>query len=112
VTSNVFSWKEAIEKGYEPRLYPFSAEKVPLGEYDASLDFKIWAKNIMAIGCYFTRIKSAEKFQLTVYCKSTGSYKIENGNVDFAQCAISCLYRIKVDADEKKRIVFKEAIAL
>lgn len=46
---NVLSWNVALEKGYEPRLYPYATEYVPLGEYEAVLDFKIWAKKAMAI---------------------------------------------------------------
>jgi hypothetical protein len=51
---NVLSWNVALEKGYEPRIYPYATEDVPLGEYEAVLNFKIWAKKAMAISCYFT----------------------------------------------------------
>lgn len=43
--SNVLSWNQALEQGYEPRLYPYLAN-IPLDEYDAKLDFKVWAKKI------------------------------------------------------------------
>jgi hypothetical protein len=41
---NVLSWHQALEKGFNPSDYPFQMESVPLGEFPATLDFKIWAK--------------------------------------------------------------------
>jgi len=37
--NNVISWNIALEKGYEPRLYSYTAEHIPVGEYEAILDF-------------------------------------------------------------------------
>lgn len=42
------SWNVALEKGYEPKLYPYATEHVPLGECKAVLDFKIRAKKVIA----------------------------------------------------------------
>lgn len=50
--SNVLSWNVALDKGYEPQLYPYTANHIPVGEYTARLDFKIWAKKAMAVCCY------------------------------------------------------------
>lgn len=108
--SNVMTWDEAIKKGYEPKLYPFSFEDVPLGTYEAMLDFKIWAKKIMAIGCYFTQNGTGQKFQVTVYCiRNAGVYKIENCETDFVQCSVEKMYEVCVCAGEKKKILFKRA---
>jgi hypothetical protein len=109
---NVLSWSVAVKSGFEMRLYPYAFEEVPLGEYEAVLDFKVWAKKIMAIGCYFTHALSGKRFQLTVYCKGTGLYKIEGSTIDFTECPIKRKYRLKVDADQKKRIVFKSALLI
>jgi hypothetical protein len=110
MAGNVLSWSAAIKKGYEPKLYPFSFEEIPLGEYYARLDFKIWAKKIMAICCYFSHEKTDQKFQLTVYCtQRTGVYKIDNCEIDFVQCPLNQVYEISVSADEKKKVIFKEA---
>jgi hypothetical protein len=110
MAGNVMSWKEALKKGYEPRLYPFSFGQVPIGEYNAVLDFKIWAKKIMGINCYFTQADTGIKFQLTVYCGGIGIYRI--GNVNFANCLTGCSYKIHVLANEKKRMLFQSAIKL
>ncbi len=61
--NNVLSWNIALEKGLEPRLYPYTAEHVPVGKYEAVLDFKIWAKKAMGICCYFTQRNTGIKFQ-------------------------------------------------
>jgi hypothetical protein len=103
---NVLSWSAAIKKGCEPTLYSFYFEKVPFGEYDAMLDFKIWAKKIMAINCYFTQVGTAKKFQLTVSCWY-GRYKLPGCATDFAQCPVNSFYKVMVIADErKKKILF------
>ncbi len=65
--SSVLSWNVALEKGYEQRLNPYATDHVPLGEYEAILDFKIWAKKVIAICCYFTQKVTGIRFQLTVY---------------------------------------------
>src|SRR5690242_20643718 len=110
---NVVSWNVAISKGFEPRLYPYTFEEVPLGEYGAVLDLKIWAKKVMAINCYFTQADTGKKFQLTVYCKhNSGVYKLEGCDIDFANCPIAKTYRIKVFADQKKKIVFSNAMLM
>ena|SRR5579885_744459 len=108
---SVMSWNVAINKGFEPRLYPYTFEDVPLGEYDAVLDAKIWAKKVMGINCYFTQTNTGRKFQLTVYCKhNSGIYKLEGSSIDFAHCPIGKNYRIKVFADQKKKIIFAGAV--
>jgi len=111
MATNVLSWGVALDKGFEPSEYPYTIDKVPLGEYEAILDFKIWAKKVMGICCYFTQVVSGKKFQLTVYCKGrTGAYKIIEGcGIDFTSCPIGTAYKIKVGANEKKKIVFEKA---
>ena len=107
---NVLSWNAALDIGLDPRKYTYVAGEIPLGEFEAVLDFKIWAKKILAIGCYFTHAVTEQKFQLTVYCKAgVGLYRVEECSIDFTECPIGRLYRVKVIADQKKKIVFKGA---
>ena len=110
MASNVFPWKDALAKGLNPGLYSYS--DVPLGEYDAILDFKIWAKKVMAINCYFTQTDTGKKIQLTVYCNEAGIYKPGKSEVNFANCEIGRTYRINVIANQKKRIVFAAVLEL
>lgn len=105
--SNVLTWSNALAKGFNPGSYSYS--DVPLGDYNARLDFKIWAKKVMAISCYFTRTDSENKIQLTVYCNEAGIYKPGISEVNFANCEIGRTYRIKVIANQKKKIVFENA---
>jgi hypothetical protein len=58
--SNVLTWKNALDEGHEPRLYPYAAESIPTGQLEARLDFKIWAKNTMGVSCYFTAIAAGD----------------------------------------------------
>jgi hypothetical protein len=110
MTGNVMTWEEAIRKGYEPKLYLFSSKDVPLGTFEAILDYKIWAKKIMAICCYFTEKNTAKKFQLTVYCdRNQFAYKIGSCETDFVCCPVGQTYEICLSADEKKKILFKSA---
>jgi hypothetical protein len=107
MASNVLAWKDALAKGLNPGLYAY--QDVPLGEYDAILDFKIWAKKVMAISCYFTQADTGKKIQLTVYCSEAGIYK-PGGDVNFATCDIGKAYRIHVAANQKKKIVLLHAL--
>lgn len=108
--SNVLSWGQALEKGYEPKLYPYQLEQIPLNEYEAKLDFKIWAKKIAGICCYFTQHGTGIKFQLTVYRRRLDElYQLEGCDIDFKICPISILYYIKVGLNSKGNITFKDA---
>ena len=42
---NLLSWNPVMERGYEPREYPFNSVDIPSGTCNAQLDFRIWAKN-------------------------------------------------------------------
>ena len=106
---NVLSWDVALRNGFKPHLYTYAFDAIPLGECEAMLDFKIWAKKIMAVGCYFTHAATEQKFQLTVYCSGTGLYRIKDCPIDFTECPVGRLYKVKVIADQKKKIVFKGA---
>jgi hypothetical protein len=107
---NVLSWKKAIGQGLHPGLYRY--DEVPTGEYAAVLDFKIWAKKLMAINCYFTQAETGMKIQMTVYCKEAGEYKLEGSEIDFATCPVHRCYHIKVVANQKKKMIFAGALLL
>jgi hypothetical protein len=95
--NSVLSFRVAISKGYEPRLYTYDSAKIPLGEMDAELDFKTWSKRIISINCYFTKIDTGDKFVVTVYCHhKTGRYTLPGSTVDFGQCPVNCTYSIEV----------------
>ena len=110
--SNVLSWHIALERGFEPRLYPYVTAQVPLGTYEAVLDFKIWARKAMAICCYFTQRDTGVKFQLTVYRRPEDkSYRLEEGDVDFRVCPVNRVYTIKVIWNGKQQAAFQYAAA-
>jgi len=113
MAGNVVSWGTAIRKGYTPGLYTYEGDQVPMGAFAAVLDFKIWAKKVLGINCYFTAIGSGQKFQLTVYCqRETGLYRIRGGQLDFTQCPVKGTYSIRTVrnmVNGKSRVVFVEA---
>jgi hypothetical protein len=104
---NVLSWNQALEENYEPRDYSYHKEDIQEGEYLASLDFKIWSKKILGITCYLTNQETDQKFQLTVYRdKKDREYKLKDCEIDFTQCPIEALYKIKVDENNRGNIKF------
>jgi hypothetical protein len=108
--SNVLSWNAAIELGYEPRAYPFTNIHVPLGEYEARLDFKIWAKKATGISCYFTQINTNSKFQLTVYRRQRDKmYMLNDNEIDFKFCDISVVYTVYVLLSNSENALLKKA---
>ena len=108
---NVLSWNVALEKGYEPRLYPYATEDIPLGEYEAVLDFKIWAKKVMAVCCYFSQKNDGIKFQLTVYRRKKDElYMVEGSCVDFKTCPTNVDYLISVNYNGVQKPVLKNAV--
>jgi len=101
--NSVLSFRVAISKGYEPRLYTYDPTHIPLGEMDAVLDFKTWSKRIIAINCYFTKTVTGDKFVVTVYCHNkTGRYTLPDSTVDFGQCPVNWIYKIDVATIERK----------
>jgi hypothetical protein len=106
--NNVLSWGVALEKGYEPRLYPYTLEHIPIGEYEAILDFKIWAKKAVGISCYFTERDTGAKFQLTVFRRQGDKlYKLDKSDIDFKTCDTDSGYKITVVINSKGNVSFK-----
>ena len=64
----------ALEAGYEPSNYSWTTEDVPVGEYEAKLDFMIWSKKQVAINCYLTTPNSGQHFRLTAYRNKAEDY--------------------------------------
>lgn len=109
MAGNVQSWQQAIKAGHEPMLYYYTAWAAPAGELLAVLDFKIWAKKVMAINCYFTEVQTERRFQLTVYCRY-GRYRIND--IDFTSCPVGRVYRIRAGIDTKGRLKFTGAFLM
>lgn len=104
--SNVLSWNQPLEQGLSPRDYSYRKEDVPSGEYIASLDFKIWAKDATGVSCYFTKVDSGQKILLTVYrTHDTREYILDG--VDFRSCPTG-KYLITVELNSKGNIKFSK----
>jgi hypothetical protein len=110
---NVLSFRAALQKGFDPRLYTYDSARIPVGEMEVVLDFKIWSKRIIAINCYFTKVGTGEKFVVTVYGHpKTGRYTLPGSTLDFGQCPIHCSYNVMTvrKGNEKKiKVVLAKA---
>jgi len=110
---NVSSFKVAVSKGYEPRLYSYDPGAVPSGEFEAILDFKTWSKRIIAINCYFTKKDTGNKFVVTAYCNyKTGRYAVTDSLVDFSNCPLNACYKIKIAKSQRNQIILLTAAAI
>jgi hypothetical protein len=106
---NVYSFRIAIANGFEPRLYTYDADKIPLGVFEARLDFKIWSKRIIAINCFFIKIKTEEKFIVTVYCNhQTAKFKLPDSVIDFSSCPTNEVYLVSVLKNERGKIYLND----
>jgi hypothetical protein len=107
---NVSSFKVANAKGHAPGLYAYDPEKIPLGEFDAVLDFKTWSKRIVAVNCYFTKVDIPSRFVATVYCNyQTGTYKVGGSSVDFSTCPIGAVYHLIIGRNNKGKVILLKA---
>jgi hypothetical protein len=74
------------------------------------LDFKIWSKRIIAINCFFIKIKTEEKFIVTVYCNhQTAKFKLPDSVVDFSSCPTNEVYLVSVLKNERGKIYLSAA---
>ncbi len=103
------SWNQGLRAGHNPSEYPFIATLVQTGQFEAKLDFKIWAKKTMGICCYFTEKRYGRKFQLTVYRRKIDErYMIDGSEIDFATCETEMYYILSV-IDARGKISFANA---
>jgi hypothetical protein len=107
--SNPISWQQALDQGYNPRDYSYHKEDIPIGEYLATLDFKIWSK-VQGITIYFSKVDSNQKFQLTVF-RNHGDREYTLEACDFRDCPIKKQYYITVEINSKGNIKFSKAKA-
>ncbi len=98
---NVLSFHAAKHKDLDTGLYAFKAMDVPIGTVSAVLDFKLWAKKIMAVNCYFTELVTGRKFTLTVYYETYG-YRLGAAGIDFSTCPTGVVYVIAIQCREGK----------
>lgn len=72
----VTGFKLALEAGFQPQNYSWSSEVVPVGEYEATLDFMIWSKQLVAIDCFFTTVSDSRKIRLTAFRNQSEDYMV------------------------------------
>jgi hypothetical protein len=107
---NVLSWEEGLKNGFEPREYPY--KDAIIGEINVRLDFKIWAKERVAVVCYFTDIESGKKFQLSVFRLKDGDYKLKGCDIDFTTCPTEEEYQLTIEKNTKENPFLKNCVLL
>lgn len=103
---NVMEWNDALKKGYEPREYPYKDAIV--GELNATLDYKIWGKDSIAVVCYFTDVESGTKFQMSVFRAKDESYMLKGSDIDFTSCPTGEEYQLVIEKNSKGNPFLKE----
>jgi len=107
---NVLSWEEGLKSGFEPREYPY--KDAIIGEINVMMDFKIWAKESVAVVCYFMDIESGKKFQLSVFRLKNGEYKLKDGEIDFRICPTGEEYQLVIEKNTKGNPFMKECLLI
>src|SRR5690349_19154959 len=107
---NVLGWNEALNEGREPREYPYKDAIV--GKVNAKLDFKIWAKESVAVVCYFTDLESGRKSQMSVLQQKDESYKLKGCDIDFTTCPTGEEYQLTIEKNTKNNPVLKDCVLI
>ena len=106
--SKVMGWGDITGTGIDLSGYAWQTDKVPVGQYEAVLDYKVWSNKITGINCYFRIVETGELIKLTLFRLKDGNYKLEDGDLDFKDCPTGVNYRIKTALNGKGNICFKE----
>ncbi|CAI1053153.1 hypothetical protein [Serratia entomophila] len=81
-----FSYNGALDAGMEPGSYVW--ESVPVGDWAARLDFKIWSNTTSSghLVCYFTSLDDGQRYRLSAFRPKNGSrrYTPKDGGIDFS----------------------------
>lgn len=110
--NKVLSWRQALDKGLNPSAYPYKSDQVPIGEITVKLDFKIWAKKVMGIDCYFSAAEGTNCFRITIFYSSSNGYRTDKDGVDFSCCETGKLYRIITAVRKTGNVFIKSVIEL
>lgn len=97
--TNVLQFNAALDAGFEPRNYTYKKEDVPLGNYDARLDFMIWSKNGNAINCFFTVFPSGQLISLSVYKNAEDDFLL--GNLTVGSLIFGSVFHLNVEQNFK-----------
>lgn len=83
-----WSYKGALDAGFEPKTY--SWEDVPIGTWQARLDFKVWSNKTSSgcLGCYFTSLVDGQQYLLSAfrpYRSTSRRYSPTDDSIDFSE---------------------------
>jgi len=103
----ILGFTAAIANGLNPRDYSFEEKDIPIGDFEAYLDFMVWSKNQVAINCYFTT-KEGVKIQLTAF-RDKITRKYVAGDYNFYDASIGIKMMLTTKHNSKKNLKFINA---
>ncbi|RFS26772.1 hypothetical protein DVR12_03020 [Chitinophaga silvatica] len=107
---NVITYVTAVNAGKEPKAYAFDVHQIPTGEVISRLDFKVWTKKSSGVTCFFCEPDTGRKFRVTVFKdKHSEEYKLYKGELDFRECPVGKLYRLRIEKNSNGNMSLKEA---
>ncbi|MFA5575320.1 MAG: hypothetical protein WC994_09770 [Brumimicrobium sp.] len=102
---NIISYNEAYySKGFDFSGYTYDFDLIPVGNFNATLNLKLWSKRTPGIDLYFSN--NILKIILTVYHnKYTDDYTIDTCLTNFKTCPLNKVYNITIGVNSKGRKV-------
>ena len=101
LTNPVFSFKDAIACGYNPREYQFNKD-IPLGILEVRLDFKVWAKgSLLALTCFCTVLESGQLIRFNIFKNNDGDYILPNTNLNLRDVPYDSIFLIVVERTQR-----------
>ena len=106
----VIGFKPALEGGFQPQNYSWLPDIVPLGEYEAILDFMIWSKKLIAIDCFFTTVSDNRKIRLTAYKNQGEDYMV--GGIAVSYLSLGTRLVVSIVLNNKGNPKWKNALVV
>lgn len=109
--NNVYSYSDAVQKGLKPKTYTYDKKLIPLGKFEAKLDFKIWGKKVLCVNCYFNKVDTDQSFIISVYKNRAKDeeYFVGECSINFKTCADDQLYEITIEKTNRGSIKLIDA---
>jgi hypothetical protein len=100
--TSVWSYRQALKRGFCPWSYLYDADRIPVGDFEALLEGKIWGGMVIGIGCYFLLEDRGIRFVLTVYYdRGKQGYYPADSKESIQGMPIGARYRVRIGLNNK-----------
>lgn len=101
----VFSFQQALLAGYDPENYKYGKDLL-LGEFNVTLNFKIWAKGFTpAVTCFCSINGNGDLIRFNVFRNKEGDYYLKDSNIDMVKLPYGTEFSILVARNSKGNVV-------